>query len=534
MNRPEFIRRWCVRDLLMLAGSVLSGVLLAVSFAPQEWADTAWCALIPLLIVCSYATPREAIRYGWQAGFVFWLVSMVWLTRVTVFGWLLLSAYCAVYVVPLALIASWWFQRYGVSRFRYNIPLMFVLTATWVASEYTRFNLLTGFPWNPLGASQYANLAFIQHASWGSVYGIGAMLVLVNAAVAITVIRYLRKHARLGRTHHPEMMIAISVVLIAFVTGGTMHRSVSEQGTDLRIALIQPGIPQEEKWTAESEEMIYTRLTELTSNAILWTKPDLVVWPETALPYDVRLSEVWYGLVDSLARMGAPILVGSMDSETLADRKPRYYNSSFLFDTNGVIIEEYDKCHLVLFGEYVPFHEVVDIVNAMTPVMESFSPGKTNTVFRVPLVGSPFSSLICFEDTMPYLARRSVRNGARLLINQTNDAWFDPSAASRQHMILSVFRTVENRVPMVRSANTGYSCHIRATGEIREVLAGESGRHDGPGFQLVTVRVPPEDLPPTFYTRFGDVFAWACLALSLPFLVIAVRSVKPTPSGVAP
>jgi apolipoprotein N-acyltransferase len=243
---------------------------------------------------------------------------------------------------------------------------------------------------------------------------------------------------------------------------------------------------------------------------------------------------VWYGLVDGLARMGAPILVGSMDSETLVDRKPRYYNSSFLFDTNGVIIEEYDKCHLVLFGEYVPFHEVVDIVNAMTPVMESFSPGKTNTVFRVPQIGAPFSSLICFEDTMPYLARRSVRNGARLLINQTNDAWFDPSAASRQHMILSVFRTVENRVPMVRSANTGYSCHIRATGEIHQQLAGESGRHDGPGFQLVTVRVPPDDASPTFYTRYGDVFAWVCLAICLPFLWLAVRSVKPVPSGIGP
>ncbi len=530
MKRPDIFRRWNRRDVLLSAGAALSGVLMALSFAPMEWADTAWCALIPLLLVCSCVAPREAIRLGWFAGMVFWLVSMVWLTRVTYFGWLLLSAYCAIYFIPIALIASWWFTHYGVQRFRYNIPAMFVLTAVWVGSEFARFNILTGFPWNPLGASQYANLAFIQHASWGSVYAISGMLVLVNAGVAITLLRYLRKHARLGRTHHPELMVAMSIVLIAFVTGGKLYRDVSAEGDVLRVALIQPAIPQEQKWTSESEEMIYDRLRELTSHAALWTKPDLIVWPETALPYDVRLSDVWYELVDSLARLGSPILVGSMDSETLMDRKPRYYNSSFLFDTNGVIIEEYDKCHLVLFGEYVPFHDVVDIVNALTPVMESFSPGHTNTVFRVPGNNAPFSSLICFEDTMPYLARRSVRNGARLLINQTNDAWFDPSAASRQHQILSVFRTVENRVPMVRSANSGYSCHISATGAIREVLVGEQNRHDEPGFQLTEVTIPSDAMPFTFYTRHGDVFAWACLLIGGAFLWPAIRQFnKPPP-----
>jgi len=529
MKWPEFIRRMRRRDLLLLAGAALSGVLMSFSFAPLELADTAWFALIPLILVCSWVAPREAVRLGWLAGLVFWLVSMYWLTRVTYFGWLLLSAYCAIYFIPVSLISSWWINRFGVQRFWLNIPGMFVLAAVWVGSEYARFNILTGFPWNPFGASQFANLSFIQHASWGSVYALSGMLVLVNTGVAFTVLRYVRKHARLGRTHHPELMVAMSIVLIAFVTGGNLYRSVSNEGVEMRVALIQPAIPQEKKWTVESEEMIYDRLRELTSNAALLTKPDLIVWPETALPYDVRLSEVWYELVYSLARLGSPILVGSMDSETLVDRKPRYFNSSFLFDTNGVIIEEYDKCHLVLFGEYIPFHDVVDIVNALTPVMESFSPGHTNTVFNLPGKQSPFSSLICFEDTMPYLARRSVRNGARLLINQTNDAWFDPSAASRQHMILSVFRTVENRVPMVRSANSGYTCHISAAGSVREVLGGEQGLHDGPGFQLTSVAIPPDSLVRTFYNRFGDVFAWLCLLIGVPFLFPAIRSMKKAP-----
>ncbi len=523
---PAIIRNLRGRDVFLMAAAVASGLLLASAFAPLEWADTGWCAFLPLLVASSYADPRTSIRIGWLAGFAFWLSSMVWLTKVTVIGWLLLCAYCALFFIPLALFASWWIRRYDVRNFLLNLVFMTAASCIWVASEYARFHLFTGFPWNPLGASQAFNLAFIQHASWGGVYVLSGLLMFTNAAIAVTVLRYVRKHARFGRTPHVELLLAMSLILVTFVTGSNMHRAVMPMGDELRVALVQPAIPQEEKWTVESEEKIYTRLRDLTSQAVLWTRPDLVVWPETAMPVDVLLSDVWYELVDNLARLGSPLLVGSMDTETFADRKPRYYNSSFLFATNGMIAGKYDKNHLVLLGEYVPFHEYVDIVNALTPVMESFSPGTTNTVFELPGRGTPFSSLICFEDTMPYLARRSVRNGARLLINQTNDAWFDPSSASRQHMALSIFRAVENRVPLIRSANTGYSCHITAAGNIRESLVGEGGRHDAPGFQLATIQVPPSQMPPTFYTRHGDVFSWTCLAMAAPFLIIVVRDIR--------
>ncbi|HMO03096.1 MAG TPA: apolipoprotein N-acyltransferase [Kiritimatiellia bacterium] len=520
------LRAWRERGVVPVAGAVASGVLTAAAFAPLEWSDTAWCGLVPLILACAYVTPRQAVRLGWIAGFTFWLCSIFWLTRVTFAGWLLLSAYCALYTVPLAVVVSWWFGRFGAGRFLPNAAFLLGGTAVWTFSEYARFTLFTGFPWNPLGVSQATNLAFIQHAVWGGVYAVGALVAVANMAIAVTVLRYLRGHARFGRTPHIELLLAMSLILVAFVTGTRLYRAVVVVGDELRVAVVQPAIPQEEKWSVESEEMIYTRLRDLTLQAVEWTQPDLVVWPETALPVDVRLSEGWYELVDRLARLGTPILVGSMDSETLMDGQPRYYNSSFLFATNGMIVGEYDKNHLVLFGEYVPLHEYVDIVNALTPVMESFSPGDTNTVFELPGRGTPFSALICFEDSLPYLARRSVRNGARLLINQTNDAWFDPSAASRQHQLLAVFRAVENRVPMVRSANTGYSCHIEATGRIRETLVSEGGRHDGAGFLLVPVVVPPAAMPLTWYTRHGDVFAWVCGVVALPFLVPAFAAVR--------
>jgi apolipoprotein N-acyltransferase len=432
------------------------------------------------------------------------------------------------YVIPFAVVAAWWFRRFNVTRFLHNLAFMSVITAVWIASEFARVTFFTGFPWNPLGASQYLNTTLIQHASWGGVYVLSGILVWVNAAIAVTILRYIKKLARLGRSTHPELLLGMSAVLIMFVTGNNMFRSHKIEGREIRIALIQPAIPQDDKWDAEKEDMIYGQLWNLTSGAVEWTKPDLVVWPETALPYDVRLNEACYDLVYNLAKMGTPILVGSMDSEWIVGKDPRYFNSSFLFDTNGIIVQEYEKRHLVLFGEYVPFHQYVDIVNALTPVMESFTPGTTSTVFRLPGRDVSFSALICFEDSLPYLARHSVRNGARLIINQTNDAWFDPSWASRQHMALAVIRTVENRVPMVRSANTGYSCHINALGQIRETLVSENGRHDGAGFQLATVHVPPDLMALTFYTRYGDVMGWICLLIGITAFAPACRETRRT------
>jgi apolipoprotein N-acyltransferase len=487
-------------------------------------ADIAWCALVPFLLAAAYVQPSRSWRLGWVAGATFWLITLFWLTRVTYFGWFLLSLYCGSFMIPVALVASWWLRRFGVERFPLNALFMVVITAVWVSFEYIRFILFTGFPWNPLGASLHENLAFIQHARWGGVHALSALLVWANAALAVTLLRYLKKQARFGRRPHTELMLGMTVIVLAFVMGGRMLHDADRGGRDMRIALIQPSIPQDEKWTRETEDMIYERLRDLTTAAVVFTRPDLVVWPETALPYDVRINEACYELVDGLSRLGVPILVGTMDTETLVDRKPRYYNSSFLFDTNGVILETYDKRHLVLFGEYLPLHEHITFITAMTPIMESFSPGATSAVFRLPDREFPFSTLICFEDTLAYLARASVRNGARLLINQTNDAWFDPLWASRQHMVLSIFRAVENGVPMVRAANTGYSCAIDASGRVREVLVGENGRHDGLGFQLVSVRLPPDDMPLTFYTRHGDVFAWACLPIGLIALVFARKA----------
>ena len=192
----------------------------------------------------------------------------------------------------------------------------------------------------------------------------------------------------------------------------------------------------------------------------------------------------------------------------------------------GAPAQAYDKRHLVVFGEYIPLQPYVPFIKALTPISESFSPGSTSTVFCLERPPVRFSVLICFEDTVARLARDSVRNGARLLVNQTNDAWFDPSSASRQHMIQCVFRCVENGVPAVRCANTGVSCTIDRLGRIRDVLDDGAGHVSVMGFRWSRVDVPGAAMPLTFYTRHGDVFAQACLVLGLIAIGWSARPVR--------
>lgn len=251
-----------------------------------------------------------------------------------------------------------------------------------------------------------------------------------------------------------------------------------------------------------------------------------MIWPETAVPDYVRESRRSYALVRELARQGAPILVGSMDIAWADEGGPEYYNSSLLFDRNGMLVEVYDKQHLVMFGEYIPLRRFLPFMTAMTPIEESFDPGSESKVFELASPSISFSVLICFEDTVARLSRRAVRNGAQLLINQTNDAWFEETIASWQHMTHSVFRAVENRTPMVRTANTGVSCGIDAYGRIHDLLADGDGHTFITGFNIVHSRVPAKDRALTFYTRYGDVFGWTGVVVNAALLFAAWRRAR--------
>jgi apolipoprotein N-acyltransferase len=499
--------------LLPILGSLLSGVLLAMSFPRFGNPTLAYAALVPLMFAVQGVSGKKAALLGLLGGFAFFMVSLSWLHNLTgtvegvalkasaLLGYAVLALYCALYFIPAAVVVNVCTRRWGIDKLWTNIRLMFGVTVVWVGAEYLRSFLFTGFPWNPLGVSQYANPAIIQVAEWGGVYIVSACIVWLNTALFITLRQY--THGTRSKKYRPhiELMVGLLPIALSAAYGINTLFNRPEFLQPVRVVLVQPNIPQTEKWDSDKDQQILDRLEELTVAATLLDDIDLVIWPETALPDFVRVNRPSSALVKRMVEQGVPLLVGSMDV-TFFETGRTYHNSSLLYGTNGTEIAKYDKQHLVPFGEYVPFP---GLMRKFTPINIDFRGGTESTLF--PLRGSAsFSTLICFEDILAPLSVKAVRNGARWLVNQSNDAWFDPSSQSEQHLAHAVFRCIENRIPMARCCNTGTTGIIDAYGAVTRNLKPRTQ-----GFTSEVIYPRPLGLKKTFYTRNGDAFAKLCL-----------------------
>ena len=525
-------------DSRYFIGAIVSGLLLSMAFPPLEYNSLAWVAFIPLLFVLKEMPLRQAFGWGWLSGLAFWMLSVAWLLRLAITGtnilvalsaWFSLSAYCALYTGAFSFVAAFIWQMIGVDRQWRNIWLVLILPAVWVGFEYLRSTLFTGFAWNALGICQYRQLPIIQVAEFGGVYVVSALLMMGNTALMLIGIRFyamFRRDTNI-RKLNVELMILLVFLSACMWKYFEVRKLVSlneNKCSFVRIASVQPNIPQYKKWPLQYEKEIYTRLREQTLPAIA-AMPDLIVWPETVVPSLVKRDPECSAFVSDLAGLGVPILVGSLDCEITADRDV-FYNSSILIMTNGTVAGQYNKRHLVLFGEYLPFEHTFKFIQKMAPLGYSCTPGTTSTVFRREKKGIKFSALICFEDTVASLARESVRNGARLLINQTNDAWFDGSSAHVQHMAHCVFRCIENRVPAIRSANTGVTCFIDTLGRL-DILEKNGMHREFADYVTGKIQIPPDDMRLTVYTLFGDLpFAVPCGIAAVFLLGWAVLTVK--------
>ncbi len=521
--------------VLRLAASLTTGLLLACAFplpaalAPMEGASAAWLALVPLLILIRRTSPRAACAWGGFSGLVFWLASLVWLLQlrqtwgylpVVVLAWVALSACCALYTGAFAGLLSAVSHGGGdrdgrpLGTLAANLLFMLAAPCVWVAFEYLRAVLFTGFPWNALGVSQYGNLATVQLAAVGGVYAVSALIVFLNAALAGTALSLadrFRRGGSHGRRIHLELMLGLAACAGCWMWGVATVRRVEavDGGGVLRVACVQPCIPQLAKWDPDAADDTYRALAEQSRLALLGNV-DLLIWPETAVPEVYRFDPVAESLVLGLVTNGVPLLFGSMDVDE-SDEPPRLFNSAFLIDTNGAVAATYRKQHLVPFGEYLPFGEQVGAIKRLAPLGFNCTPGDAPGVFSVN--GAPVAVLICFEDTISGLARRAVRAGARVLVNLTNDAWFDGSSAARQHLAHAVFRAVEHRVPLVRCTNTGMTAFVTPAGRLTRALWDAANAAPLTGFAIGEVSVPVQASTP--YTRVGD------FSVAIPALVVS-------------
>lgn len=378
--------------------------------------------------------------------------------------------------------------------------------------------MLTGFPWNNLGVTQWENYSLIQIASLGGTGMVSFVLAALNLGIALSVAGLIENRGLRGpRRMHPELYLPILLLVISFSWGSRELRRLAHEPTrGFRVGVIQP--LAENKWSPELAMRNFRVLWEL-SDAALSLKPDLLLWPETAVPEELRYSETASELVKSLVKSGTPLLLGSLDFETTSNEtevERIYYNSSFLVGTDGTLQSEYRKRHLVMFGEYMPFARYFPFLRSLTPMPEDVTAGTDSGVLR--FSGDEdveMGMLICFEDLMPGLSRELAMEGAELFVNQTNDAWFDPLWGSRGHMANAVFRSIEQRRPMVRGTNSGVSAWIDTRGVVRERIEDPlTGAVRIRGFKIFDVQIPttPET---TFYYQYPRVFTLLCVVLSV-------------------
>ncbi len=480
-----------VRDFILC---LISAILLALPFLSARFSLFAWFAFVPFFLALKDKNRLQAFILAYFSGIIFWAATVYWLINVTLFGQILLVLYLALY-----------FGIFGLYFRGLKTAYIFFLPSLWVLLEYLRSHLLTGFPWALLGYSQYLNLPIIQIADITGAWGVSFLVMLVNV-VFYSVISYQLSVVRKIR----QCLVLISCILVALIYGYyKLHQTPNaKHQTSARICVIQGNIPQELKWNPNSKEFIIDKYFTLTTQAAK-DNPDLIIWPEAALPVVLEDEPEYYlRLCDYIKAFNKPLLFGSV---TL--RQGFYYNSALLLSADAKLLNQYDKLHLVPFGEYIPFRDTLKFLDTIAPIGD-IARGKDYTIFKLPGFPMGFGVLICFEDVFPELARSFVIRGAGFLVNITNDAWFGKTPESYQHLAASVFRAVENRVYLVRCANTGISTFISPSGKIISWVNDSKGNNIFiSGYKTENISVSHNR--PSFYTHYGDIFLAICLLFVL-------------------
>ena len=536
--------------------AISSGLLYAGCFAPFDQAWLCWIALTPLLAVIWFTGANSKRRWlrdlslGYIAGLAFFWTVFSWLRTVTVPGLILVGAYMAIYFalwswicgllrpsLRAPAVVNRWTQPPGSAvasespssrspwlRSTNNLRLAFLLAAVWVAQEWLRSLVFSGWGWNTLGTALHGQMALIQVTEFTGVAGLSFLVAFTNVILLATARRFLLEtHVRPMRPHYD---LTLTMAAIVGVMGfGLRCLQVQRPAKPLSVALVQPNIPREEKFSAEFAEKTFEQFTRLSAPALgASARPDLIVWPESSMPGPLLHDDLSYRFVmDFSASAKTDLLLGAIDLDETHD-----YNAAMLVSDGGKRVQVYRKVHLVPFGEYIPGRHTIPLLARVVgdQVPGDFGFGKEYTVFHLTNDKALIAPLICFEDTIGDLTRQFVLGGANLLANVTNDGWFLRSAASQQHLANAVFRCVETRLPMVRAANTGVTCFINEFGRITQTLVDEHGSQFIDGALTGEVSIPIERVL-TFYVRHGELFAEGCVGVSVLVLVfLGMRLVR--------
>jgi apolipoprotein N-acyltransferase len=396
-----------------------------------------------------------------------------------------------------------------------RVSWAFLCAASWTALEVARGRVLGGFPWNFLAVSQYRLTPVTQMASATGVYGVTFLMVWFSVALLASMLGLARRPS----TQRIWSDVALPLLAVTWVTGYGMtklSRGSSSERT-IKVAMVQPSIPQTLVFDPKEDETRFQQLISLSDQALAEKPADLLLWPESAVP-DLS-PENQQAIGQFLARHHVWLILCADLTERRDSGGNALFNSGVLISPDGEARAIYHKRRLVIFGEYVPLEKWLPFLKWFTPVMEGYTPGEQPVAFKLSHPDAMTSVLICFEDMFPEEGREHAAPDIDFLINLTNDGWFGEGPEQRQQAASAVFRAVENGMPLVRCANNGLTCWVDAQGRLRQIQE-QGGSIYGRGFMTVTIPLPgPGEHRQTIYNRYGDWFGWSCCGLSFATLI---------------
>ncbi|MBI5639632.1 MAG: apolipoprotein N-acyltransferase [Nitrospirae bacterium] len=494
----------------------VSGILVILAFPVFDIYLLAWIAFVPLLVSLWGKTAREAFLSGYLFGVVSFFGTLYWIYHsVSVYGSIPFPvSICIVFLLCcyLGLFPALFAVLFRSMLKKTKLPALLIAPVIWVVLEFLRSYALTGFPWSSIGYSQYRFLPVIQISDITGIYGVSFLILAINGSFAdLFLLKKRLREMPLFPLSYSIIGFSSLIILLVVTAGyGIWRLGQEREGHPVKTSVIQGSIEQDKKWEPVYQNEVLDIYSGLSQRAAE-TSPQLIVWPETAVPFFFDYDAANTGNLTRLQEgLGTHLLFGSVLVKERSLEKTLLSNSAVLLDKGGKTIYIYDKLHLVPFGEYVPLRSILFFIDKLVTGIGDYIPG--SSYVRAGTEFGSFGTLICYEVIFPGLVRKFYTKGGDFIVNITNDAWFGRTAGPYQHFSMAVFRAIENRKPLIRAANTGISGFIDSSGRIlsrtelfeRRVLTG-------------TVKT---DNTLTFYTKYGDLFSYLCIVI---FIILSIN-----------
>ena len=510
--------------------ALLSSALQILVFPNLNLYFLCWVAMAPLLYALLRGRGGEGEMFDaegrslrpftpWQGFLIAWLSGVVWYLGTCYWIYPVMNSYGGLAAPVAALITAGYCIIMGMHHGTFGLLVVLMARRStvgnrrplllapifWVAIEFFR-DRVTGVPWNPLGGSQVENIPFARIAQTSGVYGLSFAVMLVNCAFVGALLLY-------GQRRKNLLISAVAAAIALQI--GVFAKPASLPATHHAV-LVQENVPllDQKDWTPRYFDETLASLVQLSVKASPRAadgNPGLIIWPESPAPFFIPDPRLQKWLIALAQDTNSYLIVGSVDQVNDAKGEPHLFNSALVMGPRGNVVGRYDKIHLVPFGEYVPLQDFLFFAKKLTREVGDYGRGTQRKVFD--MNGVRAGIFICYESVFPDEVREFSANGAQVLVNISNDQWYGETGAPWQHLQMSRLRAIENNRWVLLATNNGTTSSIDPLGRV----AAQVQRN------VRTTLTAPYALESesTFYSRYGDVFAWACVVISL--LAVFVR-----------